>query len=210
MRARAGKTKGLIDARHFPLIKPGAGPTPTGHLTTRVGGDSELSRACRQHRVAKPTLDLLILPINFLARIIKRTTRQRATFTGMKGEGASPMNGHQTCHQNIKCLYAKAGNLREIVLRRLAAVGCKIKEKSLAKAETIVNGRIAELIVNPEYAILLDRRGGESQLLSLLVQACAAELHSAIPPVVGHSSLSQQAQETDTAKQRICRPAADN
>ena len=118
------------------------------------------------------------------------------------------MNGHQTCHQNIKCLYAEAGNLREIVLRRLAAVGCKIKEKSLAKAETIVNGRIAELIVNPEYAILLDRRGGESQLLSLLVRACAAELHSAIPPAVGHSSLSQQAQETDTAKQRICRPAA--
>jgi hypothetical protein len=146
----------------------------------------------------------LILLINFLARIIKRTTRQRATFTGMKGEGASPINGHQTCHRNIKCLYVEARNLREMILRWLAAVGCKIKEKSLARAETIVNGRIAELIVNPEYAILLDRRGAESQLLSLLVQACAAELRSAIPPIVEKRRRSRTRQ--DDALSRMAAP----
>jgi hypothetical protein len=94
------------------------------------------------------------------------------------------MSHRQTYNRSIKWLYAEACSLREIVLCRLAAVGCKINEKSLARAETNVNSRIAELIVNPEYARLLDRKGTESQLLTLLVQACAAELHTAIPPII--------------------------
>ena len=91
---------------------------------------------------------------------------------------------HRRDDPNIKGLYAGARRLRDIVLRRLAAIGCEIDEKSLLKARAIVSTNIGELVGTPEYGMLLDRPDGESRVLTLLVQACAAELHSEFKPVV--------------------------
>jgi hypothetical protein len=74
---------------------------------------------------------------------------------------------HRRDDPNIKGLYAEAHSLRDIVLRRLAGIGCKVNEKSLSKAQAIVSGNIAELVAVPEYETLLNRpaaRAGYSRL----------------------------------------------
>jgi hypothetical protein len=81
---------------------------------------------------------------------------------------------------DLKGLYAEARILRDIVLSRLAAVGCEIDEKSLAKAQAIVSANIGELVATPEYEILLGYPSGENRILTLLVQSCAAEIAARI------------------------------
>jgi hypothetical protein len=89
---------------------------------------------------------------------------------------------HRHDGPNIKGLYAEARRLRDIVLHRLVGIGCKIDEKSLSKAEAIVNANIGELVAVPEYAALFDRPGGESRILALLIQSCAAEIDAKMKP----------------------------
>ena len=90
---------------------------------------------------------------------------------------------HRHDDPNLKGLYAEAHRLRDIVLRRLAGIGCKVKRKSLPEAQAIVNANIAELVAAPEYAPLLDRPGGESRILALLIQSCAVEIDAEIQSV---------------------------
>ena len=90
---------------------------------------------------------------------------------------------HRHDDSSIQGLYAEAGRLRDIVLRRLGGIGCEIDKKSLPKAQAIVSANIGELVAAPEYATLLDRPGGESRILALLVQSCAAEIAAKTRPV---------------------------
>ena len=83
---------------------------------------------------------------------------------------------HRHDEPSIKGLYAEARRLSDIVLRRLGGIGCEVNEKSLPKAQAIVSANIGELVAAPEYATLLDRPGGESRILALLVQSCAEEI----------------------------------
>jgi len=90
---------------------------------------------------------------------------------------------HRHDEPSIKGLYAEARRLSDIVLRRLGGIGCEVNEKSLPKAQAIVGANIGELVAAPEYATLLDRPGGESRILALLVQSCAAEITAKTKPV---------------------------
>ena len=91
---------------------------------------------------------------------------------------------HRHDDPNLKGVYAEAHRLSDIVLRRLAGIGCEIDEdESLPKAQAIVSANIGELVAAPEYATLLDRPGGESRILALLVQSCAAEIAAKTKPV---------------------------
>jgi hypothetical protein len=89
---------------------------------------------------------------------------------------------HSPDDPDIKGLYAEAFRLRDTVLRRLAAVGCEIDEASLPKARGIVSANIGEVVATPEYAMTLDRPGGENRILTLLVQSCAIEIAAKIRP----------------------------
>ena len=91
---------------------------------------------------------------------------------------------HRPDEPSIKGLFAEAHRLRDIVLRRLVGVGCEINEEALPKAEAIVSANIGELVAAPEYETLLDHPGGENRIFALLLQSCAAELHSEFKPVV--------------------------
>ena len=99
---------------------------------------------------------------------------------------------HRHDKPSIKGLYAEARRLSDIVLRRLGGIGCEVNEKSLPKAQAIVSANIGELVAAPEYATLLDRPGGESRILALLVQSCAAEI----------------AAKTKRVAEKRCRPRA--
>jgi len=90
---------------------------------------------------------------------------------------------HRHDKPSIKGLYAEARRLSDIVVRRLGGIGCEVNEKSLPKAQAIVSANIGELVAAPEYATLLDRPGGESRILALLVQSCAAEIAAKTKPV---------------------------
>jgi hypothetical protein len=90
---------------------------------------------------------------------------------------------HRHDGPHIKGLYAEALRLRDMVLRRLVGIGCKIDEKSLPKAQAIINANIGELVAVPEYATLLDRPGGESRILALLIRSCATEIGAKMKPV---------------------------
>jgi hypothetical protein len=83
---------------------------------------------------------------------------------------------------NIKGLYAEAHRFRDIVLRRLAGIGCEINEESLPQAQAIVSAYIGELVATPEYETLLDRPGGENRIFAILLQSCAAEVDAKITP----------------------------
>jgi hypothetical protein len=91
---------------------------------------------------------------------------------------------HCRAAPDLRVLYAEARVLRDIVLRRLAAVGCEITEKSLPEARAIVSANIGELVATAEYEIMLGYAGGEGRLLTLLVQSCAAEITVKIRPAV--------------------------
>jgi hypothetical protein len=121
--------------------------------------------------------------IKNLAEIVKPACPTAPHFNGMKRKTETTGDPDMICvsrrrHDdlNIKGLYAEAHRLRDIVLRRLTAVGCEIDEKSLPKAEAIVSANIGELVAAPEYATLLDRPHGENRILALLVQSCAEEI----------------------------------
>ena len=81
----------------------------------------------------------------------------------------------------IEGLYAQARSLRGLVLSRLAGIGCDLEDRP--RAEAIVNANIAELIACPEWAMLLDRPGGEDRIIIVLVRSCAAEIDRKIQPV---------------------------
>jgi hypothetical protein len=89
---------------------------------------------------------------------------------------------HRRVAPDLKGLYGEARVLRDIVLGRLAAVGCEIDEKSLPGAQAIVSANIGELVATPGYEIMLGYPGGENRILTLLVQSCAAEIAVKIRP----------------------------
>jgi hypothetical protein len=89
---------------------------------------------------------------------------------------------HRRPAPDLKGFYGEARVLRDIVLGRLAAVGCEIEEKSLPEAQAIVSANIGELVGTPEYEIVLGYPGGENRILTLLVQSCAAEIAVKIGP----------------------------
>jgi hypothetical protein len=122
--------------------------------------------------------------------MIKRVDPTAPHFSGMKRKTATTgdrnmtrVSRHWRDYPNIKGLYVEAHSLRDRVLRRLAAIGCEINEKSLPKAQAIVSANIGELVAVPEYATLLDRPDGENRILALLIQSCAAEIDAKIKSV---------------------------
>jgi hypothetical protein len=77
-------------------------------------------------------------------------------FTGMKRRNETTGDRDMTCVSrpghadlNIKGLYAVAHSLCDIVLRRLAAIGFEINEKSVHAAQAIVGANIGELVATP-------------------------------------------------------------
>jgi hypothetical protein len=103
------------------------------------------------------------------------------------------MRHHQAYHPNIKCLYAEARSLREIVLHSLVGIGGEINEEPLPKAQAVVSANIGELVATAEYETLLDRPGGENRIFALLLQSCAAEIDAKIKPVVQkHRKIAQR------------------
>jgi hypothetical protein len=90
---------------------------------------------------------------------------------------------------DIKGLCAEVRQLRESILRRLAAVGCEFDDASLPKAEAIVDGKIGELLFAPhceaERQALTSwdggkRDGGKNRVMDLLVFACATMINTAL------------------------------
>jgi hypothetical protein len=81
---------------------------------------------------------------------------------------------------DITGLCAEVRQLRESVLRRAAAIGCEIDEASLPKAETIVDGKIAEFLSSADYHDIVARHGNDPAL-RLLVRECAQSIFAAIP-----------------------------
>jgi hypothetical protein len=94
----------------------------------------------------------------------------------------SYVSRHRHDEPSVKGLYAEAHRLRDIVLRRLAGIGCEINNESLPKAQAIVSANIGELVATPEYETLLDRPGGENRIFAFLLQSCAAEIEVKIKP----------------------------
>jgi hypothetical protein len=94
---------------------------------------------------------------------------------------------HRRVAPDLKGLYGEARVLRDIVLGRLAAVGCAIDEESLPEAQAIVSTNIGELVATPEYEVMLGYPSGENRILTLLVQSCAAEIAVKIRPAAKNS-----------------------
>jgi hypothetical protein len=122
--------------------------------------------------------------------MIKRAGPTAPHFSSVNRKTETTGERDMTCNSrhwhndpNIKGLYAEAHSLRDIVLRRLAAIGCEINERSLPKAQAIVSANVGELVAVPEYATLLDCPSGENRILALLIQSCAADLDTKIKSV---------------------------
>jgi len=77
----------------------------------------------------------------------------------------------------LKSLCAEARNVREAILRRVAAVGT---HNSSPEAEAIVDSKISEFRCAPEYAgarrALVEGQAGDSRAMTLLVLECAGKI----------------------------------
>jgi hypothetical protein len=133
-----------------------------------------------------PHFSRLPWAIKHLAEIIKRRSAKRASLTGMKSKTRKPgyrdSVGALLVAPDLNGLYGEARVLRDTILRRLAAIGYKIDEKSLPEARAIVSSTIGALVVAPEFEILLGYSRGEARMITLLVQSCAAEIAANIRP----------------------------
>jgi hypothetical protein len=81
---------------------------------------------------------------------------------------------------SLKALYGEARILRDDVLRRIVADGYEIDEESLRDAQAIVSANIGALVAAAKFEILLGYSPGETRMLALLVESCAAEIADTI------------------------------
>src|SRR5947199_2572640 len=97
--------------------------------------------------------------------------------TGNCGAARRSRHGHDD--PNIKSLYAEnANSLPDVILRRLAVVGCEIDRNTDAAAKAIVNAKIKQSLTSPKYAEFRDHIGEpgvESKVTTYLVLDCAQE-----------------------------------
>jgi hypothetical protein len=85
----------------------------------------------------------------------------------------------------LRDLCDETRHLRESVLRRVAAIGCRLDEARLPIAEAIVDGKIGELLFSPEYAdarLSLELHGSETKVMTLLVLQCATAIDAKLGP----------------------------
>jgi hypothetical protein len=80
----------------------------------------------------------------------------------------------------LRRLCAETRSLRESILRRVTAVGCRIDDALLPEAEAIVDSKISKFLFAPEYTgarrALAEGPAGDSRAMTLLVLECTAKI----------------------------------
>jgi hypothetical protein len=82
----------------------------------------------------------------------------------------------------LRRLCTETRSLRDSILRRITAVGCRIDADFLPAAEAIVDRKISEFLFAPEYArvraALAKGHTGERRATMLLVLECIARINA--------------------------------
>jgi hypothetical protein len=86
---------------------------------------------------------------------------------------------------DLKDLCVSGEGLRENILHRVAAIGCRLGEEDLADAEAIVAAKIGEFLFGAKYETtrrgLVGRHGRDDRAMTLLVLECATAIDARRP-----------------------------